>query len=432
VVNGVGITATGSTATNPSTGDVTVINSGVYQATAGGNVTLSGSATPLQYSSAVTINTTSNAGKIFTVNAGSGTTITNATTNPELDIDYAGLNNFILANTDIINSDDIIAFQDLSASEVKTAKLNTIPTSALTSIISTIDTADNGKIKNTESPAFTNVWGAKEIVTLTISEYNAICPGVDCDANTLYLIVGAGTTYIINLVYANWNSIVYSTGGVASQSDYSVTTEVDDGSGYVDVTGNPQLSGVTGTTYTFRTTINGLNGYTVSSVSGNTTTNTITGTATETQTVVATLTPPTTPQCTLTLSYSESTQLQSGGPFTYGDSNGHTASVNQGSQYMAQGTFGDGTTTFDARLSATHGWDIQPTISWSNGGVTPSTTTATATASIDGKANTAPTYTATLTVMPGTTLAAGLFQLNVSPFANPEIWCVKLVLGVLD
>ena len=129
-------------------------------------------------------------------------------------------------------------------------------------------------------------------------------------------------------------------------------------------------------------------------MSGNTTTNTITGTATETQTVVATLTPPTTPQCTLTLSYSESTQLQSGGPFTYGDSNGHTASVNQGSQYMAQGTFGDGTTTFDARLSATYGWDIQP-----------STTTATATASIDGKANTAPTYTATLTVMPGTTLA---------------------------
>ena len=304
VINGVGITATGSTTTSPSTGDVTVINSGVYQATAGGNVTLSGSATPLQYSSAVTINTRSNAGKIFTVNAGSGTTITNATTNPELDIDYAGLNNFILTNADTINSDDIIAFQDLSASEVKTAKLNTIPTSALTSIISTIDTADNGKIKNTESPAFTNVWGAKEIVTLTISEYNAICPGPDCDANTLYLIVGAGTVYIINLVYANWNSIVYSTGGVASQSDYSVTTEVDDGSGYVDVTGNPQLSGVAGTTYTFRTTINGLNGHTVSGVSGNTTTNTITGNATETQTVVATLTPPTTPQCIVTLSYS--------------------------------------------------------------------------------------------------------------------------------
>ena len=350
VVNGVGITATGSTATNPSTGDVTVINSGVYQATAGGNVTLSGSATPLQYSSAVTINTTSNAGKIFTVNAGSGTTITNATTNPELDIDYVGLNNFILANTDIINSDDIIAFQDLSASEVKTAKLNTIPTSALTSIISTIDTADNGKIKNTESPAFTNVWGAKEIVTLTISEYNAICPGVDCDANTLYLIVGAGTTYIINLVYANWNSIVYSTGGVASQSDYSVTTEVDDGSGYVDVTGNPQLSGVTGTTYTFRTTINGLNGYTVSSVSGNTTTNTITGNATETQTVVATLTPPTTPQCIVTLSVQDSTTGPGAGNYSLSaitPSNPQT--VNQGAQF-----------NFYTTISANSGYYFNP------------------------------------------------------------------------
>ena len=62
VLDGVAITATGSTTTNPSTGDITVVNAGVYQARAGGNVTLTGSATPLQYSSAVTVSTTANPG----------------------------------------------------------------------------------------------------------------------------------------------------------------------------------------------------------------------------------------------------------------------------------------------------------------------------------------------------------------------------------
>ena len=178
VLNGVAITATGSVTSNPSTGNVTVTNSGVYQARAGGNITLSGSATPLPYSSAVTVNTTSNVGTITNVNPGQGTEITNASTNAEIDIDYAGLDNFILANADTASSDDIIAFQDLSASEVKTAKLNTIPASTLTSIKTTIDDADTGKVQNIDT--FTDVWKAKEMVTLTISEYNAICPGVSC------------------------------------------------------------------------------------------------------------------------------------------------------------------------------------------------------------------------------------------------------------
>ena len=198
ILNGVAITATGSVTSNPSTGDVTVTNSGVYQARAGGNITLSGSATPLQYSSAVTVNTTSNAGTITNVNPGQGTEITNASTNAEIDIDYAGLDSFILANADTASSYDIIAFQDLSASEVKTAKLNTVPTSALTTVKTTIDNADTGKVKNIDT--FNTVWKAKEMVTLTISEYNAICPGVSCDANTLYLIVGPGTAIRLHLI----------------------------------------------------------------------------------------------------------------------------------------------------------------------------------------------------------------------------------------
>ena len=44
MVNGIAITATGTTTTNPSTGDVTITNSGAYQIRAGGNVTLTGTA----------------------------------------------------------------------------------------------------------------------------------------------------------------------------------------------------------------------------------------------------------------------------------------------------------------------------------------------------------------------------------------------------
>jgi len=309
IVNGIGITSTGTVTTNPSTGVVTITNDGVYQARAGGNVTLTGSATPLQYSSDVTINTLANPGEVISVNPGLGITINNNLTIPEIDINYIGNNNYIDTGESIntVSQDDIIAFQDISASEVKTTKLNTIPIAALPSIVDSInygtgtasDSGDRGKVSNLENPAFNNVWKAKQIVSLTLSEYNQLTP---IDKNTLYLIVGQGLTYTVNLVYANWNSVVYSTGGVASSADYNITTEVDDGNGYVDVTSNPQIIGTSGTTYTFRTTINGLNGYTVSGVSGNTTSGTIaTSSATETQTVTAVLTASYTGNCTVTL-----------------------------------------------------------------------------------------------------------------------------------
>ena len=253
IINATGITATGTVTTNPSTGDVTIVNSGVYQARAGGNVTLAGSATPLEFSSAVTVSTTANAGKIIGVDPGQGIEITNNTTNPDINIDYAGLDNYIISNIDTVSSDDIVAFQDLSVSEVKTAKLNTIPTSALTSLITTVDSGDNGKISNLESPAYTGVWKAKEIVTLTISEYNTIPIK---DKNTLYVIMGAGTTYTATL------NPTYNVTGGALNVGYTTLQEVNDGTGWV--TAN-YLTAIAGTTYTFRITLTLLPGYTLSS-----------------------------------------------------------------------------------------------------------------------------------------------------------------------
>ena len=231
--------------------NITFVNSGVYQATAGVNVTLTGSATPLQYSSAVTVSTTANAGTIVSVNPGQGTDVTNNSTNPVLDVDYTGIDNFILANAETITSDDIIAFQDLSANGVKTAKLNTITTSSLIDVKNTIDTQDNGKVKNIDT--FTDVWKAKQIVTLTISDYNGIPTK---DKNTLYLISGPGTAYTATL------NPTYNVTGGAVKVGYTTLVEVNDGTGWIP---SSSLTTVAGTTYEFRITLSLINGYTLTS-----------------------------------------------------------------------------------------------------------------------------------------------------------------------
>jgi hypothetical protein len=391
VVNGIAITATGTTTTNPSTGDVTVTNSGAYQIRAGGNVTLTGSATPLQYSSAVTVSTTANAGTIVSVNQGQGTDVTNNSTNPKLDIDYTGADNFILSNPETVSSDDIIAFQDLSASEVKTAKLNTIPTSSLVSVKNTIDSYDNGKVKNIDT--FTNVWKAKEMVTLTISEYNSICPGTDCDANTLYLIVGPGTAYTATL-----NPTYNITGGAINQG-WTASVDVNDGTGWVP---SSSLTAVAGTVYEWRISLALINGYTY--VSGNLVV--LSGSltmpssnTTDNLTITATIQAPAVSQCLVTLA----DNLQFGGPGPYWyytpgtDTPGAQVTVNQGAQYDSSFNYG---------ITATYGWASGPFYSWSGTppGYAPNANTYTGTVTVTGSINGPALYSAELSVSNGSTL----------------------------
>ncbi len=391
VVNGIAITATGTTTTNPSTGDVTVTNSGAYQIRAGGNVTLTGSATPLQYSSAVTVSTTANAGTIVSVNQGQGTDVTNNSTNPKLDIDYTGADNFILSNPETVSSDDIIAFQDLSASEVKTAKLNTIPASSLVSVKNTIDSYDNGKVKNIDT--FTNVWKAKEMVTLTISEYNSICPGTDCDANTLYLIVGPGTAYTATL-----NPTYNITGGAINQG-WTASVDVNDGTGWVP---SSSLTAVAGTVYEWRISLALINGYTY--VSGNLVV--LSGSltmpssnTTDNLTITATIQAPAVSQCLVTLA----DNLQFGGPGPYWyytpgtDTPGAQVTVNQGAQYDSSFNYG---------ITATYGWASGPFYSWSGTppGYAPNANTYTGTVTVTGSINGPALYSAELSVSNGSTL----------------------------
>ena len=388
VVNGVGITATGTTTTSPSTGNVTVTNDGVYQATAGGNVTLSGSATPLQYSSAVTVSTTANAGTIVSINQGQGTDVTNNSTNPELDIDYTGLDGFILSNPETVSSDDIIAFQDLSESDVKTAKLNTIPTSSLVSVKNTIDGYDNGKVKNID--AFTNVWQAREIVTLTMSDYNLI---INKDKNTLYLIVGPGQAYT-----ATYNATYNITGGAVNVG-WTTNVEVNDGTGWVAAS---SLTAVAGTAYEWRITISLINGYTyvsgnLSVVSGSLTmpsNNTI-----DNISITLTIQAPAVSQCLVTLA----DNLQFGGPGPYWsytpgtDTPGAQVTVNHGAQYDSSFNYG---------ITATYGWASGPFYSWSGTppGYAPNANTFTGVVTVTGNINGPALYSATLGVSYGNNL----------------------------
>ena len=333
VIDGVGITAAGTTTTGPSTGDVTVTNAGATQLTAGNSVALSST------TGNITISTTANAGTVIAVNEGIGIDVTNANTNAIIDVDYAGLDNYIRSQpdegqednwTDTSGQNDIIQFNQLTSGVVKTAKFNSIPNTSLTSITSTVDTADDGKIKNIDT--YTNVWKNTQVVTLTLAEYNSICPGVNCDNNTLYLILGAGTTFTVNLVYSGWTNVTLSSGGVAPASAYNVLTEVDDGSGFVTAS---SITGIAGINYTFRTTITAINGYTlVSGPSGNTTSGTISANATETQTITAVLDPPPVSNCIVTLNLIDNTTGVGAGQWgNFGAANGATTTVPQGQQF---------------------------------------------------------------------------------------------------
>lgn len=408
VLDGTGITASGTTTTNPSTGDVTVTNTGVTQLTAGNSVTLSST------TGNVTVSTRANAGTLIAVNEGRGIDVTNTTTNAIVDVDYAGLDNYIRSQpdegqeddwTDTSGQNDFIAFNQLTTGVVKTAKFNSIPNTALTSITSTVDTADDGKIKNIDT--YTNVWKNTQIVTLTLAEYNSICPGVNCDNNTLYLILGPGTTYTVNLVYSGWTNVTLSSGGVAPASAYSVLTEVDDGSGFVTAS---SITGIAGINYTFRTTITAINGYTlVSGPSGNTTSGTISGNATETQTITAVLDPPPVSNCVVTLSISDQTTGIGAGQFTIsGNQNGDQTTVQQGTQYTFSST---------ATANANYYFNTGPFYSGFTG-TAPSAPTFTATGIISGEILET-TYSATLSVAQGNTLAVSGSGGTLSG-ANPQ------------
>ena len=208
-----------------ATGDVTVTNTGVTSLIAGTNITLS----PTSGVGNVTINATNNPGTVQSVIPGNGLQLDSGTliSNPSIGVEYDGSNNYILVGkasgvtpATVATSDDFIAFNQLSSSNVKTTTLATVPASALTLVEQYINDGDANSIKNTDD-SYTTTPKVTKIVTLTVSQYASATK----DANTLYIViddVDACTETTTNFTIDS-SGITGGTAGV----DYTLETKVN-------------------------------------------------------------------------------------------------------------------------------------------------------------------------------------------------------------
>lgn len=230
---------------NQTIGDVIVTNSGVLSLLPGSNINL------VNNNGIYTINATNNPGTVQSVLAGSGLVLESATetitTNPTIGIQYTGSNNYILVgqNTDTITNNDIIAFNKLSSSDVKTTNLGTIPISAVPQIQTYINTGDANVVKN-NTDLFTNTAIVENIVTSLVSEYPATP-----DINTLYILipdVDACVPQTMTLAQTTTN-ILDGSGGVAPGAQYTITNS------------SATYEACPGETWSFTTTITPAAGY---------------------------------------------------------------------------------------------------------------------------------------------------------------------------
>ncbi len=208
-----------------ATGDVTVTNTGVTSLIAGTNITLS----PTSGLGNVTINATNNPGTVQSVIPGMGLQLDSGSliSNPSIGVEYDGSNNYILVGkasgatpATVATSDDFIAFNQLSSSDVKTTTLATIPASALTLVEQYINDGDANTIKNTDDN-YTTTPKVNKIVTLTVSQYS----GATKDPNTLYIVIDNGDA----CVETTTNFTIDSTGitGGTAGVDYTLETKVN-------------------------------------------------------------------------------------------------------------------------------------------------------------------------------------------------------------
>lgn len=172
-------------------GSVNVSNSGLVLARAGGNITLSGG------TGNVKINAPTNAGTVVGINSGLGIdTIANSTSNPEIDVDFTGINNYISRSEDIhaMNPEDSIEFHNYATQNVKGVEISKIPTNLFTAVKKYVDDNDVNSLINTTDDKFTTA-KAINMVSLSNSEYQTLVSNNTVDLNTLYFIIGAGTSY---------------------------------------------------------------------------------------------------------------------------------------------------------------------------------------------------------------------------------------------
>ena len=251
-------------------GSVNVSNNGLVLARAGGNITLSGG------TGNVKINAPTGAGTVLGINSGSGIdTIANSASNPEIDVDFTGINNYISRSEDIhaINPEDSIEFHNYATQNVKGVEISKIPTNLFTAVKKYVDDNDVNSLINTTDDKFTTA-KAINMVSLSNSEYQTLVSNNTVDLNTLYFIIGAGTSYTQTLS----RSVSVSGGGTYAISGNSAS-----------------VTGPIGTPFSFSSDISATSGSILNSKNTPITTN---GTialngGTTTHNIVANISPPT-------------------------------------------------------------------------------------------------------------------------------------------
>jgi len=142
-------------------------------------------------------------GTVTSVTADGGLYIVSgsATVDPVLAVDLTGLNNYINIgkNQTTAISDDFIAFNQSSSTNVKTTTLGAITPSALSLVKDYIDAGDVGDIRN-DTDTYTDVANVEKVVSLSNAEYTALA---NKNANTLYVVVTPAVEYTTTLAFTN-------------------------------------------------------------------------------------------------------------------------------------------------------------------------------------------------------------------------------------
>jgi len=183
-------------------------------------------------------------GTVTSANAGIGLKVQsgNISINPVIAMDYIGSNNYIVRSQSQTTPapTDYIPFNNVSTGSVKTTTLSEIPITALEAVKTYVDAGDVGDIRN-DTDTFVTTASVNNVVSLTSAEYTALASK---DVNTLYLIVGAATSYT--------NTLNVDTSNITG-TEYTINPSFD-------VTGSTR-QGITGATYSFDTRITANSGF---------------------------------------------------------------------------------------------------------------------------------------------------------------------------
>ncbi len=156
-----------------------------------------------------------------------------AETNPELQVENTGPNNYIrvFESAATATNADYIPFNQVASGNVKTTTFSTLPIDAVTLIKNYIDTGDDGDVRN-NTDTFVTTGVVQQIVSLTSAEYTALATK---DPNTLYVVLASNPSFTITQSLAN--NITGGQEGV----DYTLSGPVN----------GATVSGVAGTPYSF-------------------------------------------------------------------------------------------------------------------------------------------------------------------------------------